>query len=345
MDLSVVFANNLSTVWFVLLTILFTGFFFLEGFDYGVGILLPFLGKNDTERRAIINTIGPVWDGNEVWMLTAGGAMFAAFPNWYATLFSGFYLALFLMLVALIVRGVAFEFRSLDRHPAWRNLWDWMIFVGSLVPAILWGVAMANLIKGVPIDGRMQYVGTFWDLLSPYTLVGGLAALLIFTLHGALFLTLKIENGNDQHGGRIRRAALWAGVLAMPFFLVLVVMSYTQTDLFARPIAGNLLWGAFAALLLAYWLSRSRRDGWAFALNGLTVAFSTVAIFWGLFPRVMVSSLKPEWSLTVHNASSSPYTLKVMTIVALTLVPIVLLYQGWTYWVFRRRVSTRELQY
>lgn len=333
---------DLSAVWFVLLTVLFIGFFFLEGFDYGVGVLLPFLGKNDTERRAIINAIGPVWDGNEVWMLTAGGAMFAAFPNWYATLFSGFYLALFLMLVALIVRGVAFEFRGLDRHPAWRNLWDWMIFAGSLVPALLWGVALANLIKGVPIDARMQFVGTFWDLLSPYTLVGGLATLLVFTLHGALFLILKIEGELIE---RARRAALRVGALAVPVLFVLVAMSYTQTDLFARSSAGAALWAAVAALLLAYWFLRSRRHGWSFVLNGLTVVFSTLAVFWGLFPRVMVSSLKPEWSLTIHNASSSPYTLKVMTIVALTLVPIVLLYQGWTYWVFRRRVSAKELQY
>ena len=182
---------DLNTLWFVLVAVLFTGFFVLEGFDYGVGILLPFVAKTDSERRRVINTIGPVWDGNEVWILTGGGAIFAAFPHWYATLFSGFYLALFLILAALIVRGVAFEFRSKDRSPAWRATWDWMIFVGSLLPALLWGVALANLLKGVPIDASKAYVGGFFDLLSPYTLVAGLASLSLFVTHGAIFLDLK----------------------------------------------------------------------------------------------------------------------------------------------------------
>lgn len=333
---------DLNALWFILVTILFVGFFFLEGFDYGVGILLPFLGKNDTERRVIINSIGPVWDGNEVWMLTAGGAIFAAFPSWYATMFSGFYLALFLILAALIVRGVAFEFRSKDSNPAWRKLWDWMIFVGSLIPALLWGVAMTNLIKGVPIDAQMEYAGSFWSLLSPYTLVGGLAGLLVFTLHGAVFLTLKIEGELVE---RANRAALWLGILAFPALLLLALLSYSQTDIFAKVGAGVALWGAVIVLLLACWLLRNRKFGWALAANGLTIILFTVAIFWGLFPRVMVSSLNPDWSLTIYNASSSPYTLKVMTIVALTLVPIVLLYQGWTYWVFRHRVSDKHLEY
>jgi cytochrome d ubiquinol oxidase subunit II len=184
---------DLNTLWFILLFVLFVGFFLLEGFDYGVGILLPFLGKDDTDRRLIINTIGPFWDANEVWLITAGGAMFAAFPNWYATMFSGFYLALVLMLVALIVRAVGFEFRSKDRHPTWRQVWDWMIFGGSFVPALLWGVAFGNLIRGLPIDADMNYVGSFWDLLNPYALSGGLATLSAFVLHGALFLSLKTK--------------------------------------------------------------------------------------------------------------------------------------------------------
>src|SRR5512136_82348 len=186
---------TLNILWFVLVAVLFTGFFFLEGFDYGVGILLPFLGKQDGERRMLINTIGPFWDGNEVWLLTAGGAMFAAFPNWYATLFSGFYLALLLILLALIVRGVAFEFRSKDKNPRWRSLWDWLIFVGSFVPALLWGVALANIVKGVPIDASKNYVGGFFNLLNPYALVGGLTSLAGFALHGAIFLSLKTTDG------------------------------------------------------------------------------------------------------------------------------------------------------
>ena len=182
---------DLNTLWFFLIVILFIGYFILEGFDFGVGILLPFLGKDDQERRIIINTIGPVWDGNEVWLITAGGAIFAAFPNWYATMFSGFYLALVLMLFALIVRGVAFEFRSKDRYPKWRNFWDWMIFIGSFVPALLWGVALGNILRGVPIDENMIYVGTFFTLLNPYALLGGLTTLTVFTLQGAIFLGLK----------------------------------------------------------------------------------------------------------------------------------------------------------
>ncbi|NTW11644.1 MAG: cytochrome d ubiquinol oxidase subunit II, partial [Chlorobiaceae bacterium] len=182
---------DLQTIWFILITVLFTGFFFLEGFDFGVGILLPFMSRDDRERRTVINTIGPFWDGNEVWLITAGGAMFAAFPEWYATLFSGFYIALLLMLVALILRGVAFEFRSKHDNPAWRAFWDWSIFTGSAIPALLWGVAFANFIRGVPIDQSMNYAGGFFNLLNPYALVCGLASLSIFTLHGAVFLTLK----------------------------------------------------------------------------------------------------------------------------------------------------------
>ncbi|HWR39292.1 MAG TPA: cytochrome d ubiquinol oxidase subunit II [Patescibacteria group bacterium] len=333
---------ELSIVWFVLLTVLFIGFFFLEGFDYGVGTLLPFLGKTDTERRVLINSIGPVWDGNEVWMITAGGAMFAAFPHVYATLFSGFYLALFLMLMALIGRGVAFEFRSKDENPAWRNLWDRLIFIGSVVPALLWGVAVTNLIKGTPIDAKMQFVGNFFDLLSPYTLVGGVAFLLVFIFHGALYLTLKVEG---ELAERARQAAIRVGPLTAVACLALVAMTYGYTDLFTKTGAGICLWAAVVAFVTAYGLTWIKRCGWAFLASALTVALTTVAFFWGLFPRLMVSSLNPAWSLTVHNASSSPYTLQIMTVAALLLVPVVLVYQGWVYWIFRQRVSAKQLEY
>ncbi len=333
---------ELSVLWFVLLTVLFIGFFFLEGFDYGVGILLPFLGKNDTERRIIINTVGPVWDGNEVWMITAGGAMFAAFPHVYATLFSGFYLALFLMLMALIVRGVAFEFRSKDSNPVWRNTWDWLIFIGSAIPAVLWGVAVTNLIQGVPINAKMQYVGTFFDLLSPYTLVGGIAFLLVFVFHGALYLTLKTEGEMVK---RARTVAVRTGILTAVFCLVLVGLTYTNTDLFASTGAGISLWGAVALFVGAYGAVYSKRYGLGFILSSLTVAFTTVAFFSGLFPRLMVSSLNPAWSLTITNAASTPYTLTIMTIAALALVPVVLVYQGWVYWIFRKRVTAKDLEY
>src|SRR5512135_1803856 len=198
----------LRTLWFILIAVLWTGFFFLEGFDYGVGILLPFVAKDDVDRRVVINTIGPFWDGNEVWLLTAGGAIFAAFPNWYATMFSGFYLALALVLLALIGRGVAFEFRSKDERPAWRAAWDWLIFIGSLLPALLFGVALANIIKGVPIDGQMQYVGGFFNLLNPFALIAGLAMVVVFAMYGALFLNLRTDGPVLQ---RVQAAAwrLW----------------------------------------------------------------------------------------------------------------------------------------
>lgn len=333
---------DLNILWFILVTILFIGFFFLEGFDYGVGILLPFLGENDTERRMVINTIGPVWDGNEAWMITAGGAAFAAFPNFYATLFSGFYLALFLILAALIIRGVAFGFRSKDDNPVWRSFWDWAIFAGSLLPALLWGVAMANLLQGVPIDGQMEFAGSFWSLISLYTLIGGVTWLLLFILNGAIFISLKTEGKLAEKASQVAKKA---GLLAIPVVILQDVLIYFQTDLFQSLGAVIVLLAALAALtgaLICLWISR---HGWAMAANGLAIALSTLAIFWGLFPRLMVSSLNPEWSLTIYNASSSPYTLKVMTIVALTMVPIVLVYQGWTYWVFRQRINGKNLYY
>ena len=336
---------DLNILWFMLVAVLFIGFFILEGFDYGVGMLLPFLGRGDRERRVIVNTIGPVWDGNEVWVLTAGGAIFAAFPNWYATLFSGFYLALFLMLFALIIRAVAFEFRSKDERPAWRALWDWAIFVGSAIPALLWGVALGNLLRGVPIDANMQYVGGFFNLLNPYALIGGLATLSMFLLHGALFLNLKTD-------GELRERALAATRRIGPVTTVLVFLFVFATpfltDAYARlgvnpgvvPVAGGL------TLLAAGWMVRQGRMGWAFVLTSLNIALSVVTIFMALFPRVMVSSLNPDWSLTIYNASSSRYTLGVMSIVALIFVPIVLGYQIWSYWVFRRRISVKsELTY
>jgi len=211
---------DLHVIWFILIAVLFSGFFFLEGFDYGVGMIMPFLGKTDGERRAIINTIGPVWDGNEVWMITAGGAMFAAFPHWYATLFSGFYLALFLMLLALIIRGVAFEYRSKNEDPAWRERWDWAIFFGSFTPALLWGVAIANLVRGVPIDAHMQYTGTFWTLLNPYGLLGGVAAVAVFVMHGANFLGLKLEGDLAERARAISNLWWWVAVAAVVLFVV-----------------------------------------------------------------------------------------------------------------------------
>ncbi len=329
---------DLNTLWFILIVVLFIGFFILEGFDYGVGILLPFLGHTDTERRRIIHTIGPVWDGNEVWILTAGGAMFAAFPHWYATLFSGFYLALFLLLAALIVRGVAFEFRSKDRHPTWRATWDWMIFAGSAIPALLWGVALGNLLRGVPIDADKHFVGGFFDLLNPYALICGVASLTAFITHGAIFLHLK---STDPIRARALHVTRTVGPVATAAVLAFVVSTYAWTDAFDRlgVNPGLVPLTAVGAMLAAGVFVHRDRLGWAFTMTCLAIGASTITIFMALYPRVMVSSLNPDWSLTIYNASSTPYTLRIMSVIALVFVPIVLVYQGWTYWVFRHRVT------
>lgn len=329
---------NLNIFWFLLIVILFIGFFFLEGFDYGVGMLLPFLGKTDTERRTLASTIGPFWDGNEVWLLTAGGAMFAAFPNWYATMFSGFYLALLFMLVALILRGVAFEFRNKDPRPAWHKFWDWMIFLGSALPGLLWGVAIANLIEGVPIDAHMNYVGGFFNLLNPFALLGGLSFVALFLLHGAIFLALK------TNGVLLDRAQKAAQRIWFPTVILLALFigsGYFVTSVFQRlgVNPGIAPIGAGVALLVAGWLISEKHFGWAFMLTGVTIVLSAITIALGLFPNVMISSLNPTWNLTIYNASSSPYTLTVMSIIALTLVPFVLAYQAWNYWIFKKRLG------
>lgn len=332
---------NLQDLWFVLISVLFIGFFFLEGFDYGVGILTPFLGKTEQERRAIVSTIGPHWDANEVWMITAGGAIFAAFPHWYATLFSGFYLALVVILLALIARGVAFKFRNAEANPKWRSYWDWAIFIGSLVPALLWGVAFGNLIHGTPIDANMNFTGNFLDLLNPYSLICGVASLAVFVLHGALFLSLKTD-------GVLRRRAedaaqkLWAPVIVVS--LVLAAANYLYIDIFTKvgvnpgvvPIATG------AALLSVGYFVRKKQFGWSFVMLGLTIILALATFFWFMYPNVMVSSTDEAYNLTVSNASSSDYTLEIMTIVAVFFVPVVLIYQGWSYWVFRKRVTVES---
>ena len=329
-----------NTVWFMLIAVLFIGFFFLEGFDYGVGILLPFLGRNDKERRAIINTIGPFWDGNEVWMITAGGAMFAAFPHWYATLFSGFYLALALLLLALIARGVAFEFRSQVEDPKWRNLWDKAIFWGSLLPALLWGVTMSNILRGVPVDETMTYVGGFFNLLNPYALLGGITFVLVFTLHGALFLSLKLA-GEMADRAAAMAEKVWpfaVGVFALFAIATIFVLGDAPNKVPAVVIAVLALLAIAASKLFI----QKEAMGKAFISVAVGIALTTVALFVGLFPRVLVSSLDPAYSLTIYTASASQYTLKTMTIVAAILVPIVLVYQGWTYWIFRQRIGKKS---
>ncbi|MFJ5729232.1 cytochrome d ubiquinol oxidase subunit II [Streptomyces paradoxus] len=328
---------ELHDVWFVLIAVLWTGYFFLEGFDFGVGVLTKLLARNRPEKRVLINTIGPVWDGNEVWLLSAGGATFAAFPEWYATLFSGFYLPLLLILVCLIVRGVAFEYRVKRPEENWQRNWETAIFWASLLPAFLWGVAFANIVRGVKIDQDFNYAGGVLDLLNPYALLGGLVTLSLFTFHGTVFVGLKTVGEIRE---RARKLALRVGLVTA--LLALAFLLWTQAD---RGDGSSLvaMVAAVASLLVALAAARAGREGWAFALSGLTIVATVAMLFLTLFPNVMPSTLNPDWSLTVTNASSSPYTLKIMTWCAGIATPVVLVYQGWTYWVFRKRIGTQHI--
>jgi len=335
---------SLNEIWFILIAVLFTGFFILEGFDFGVGTVARFLGKNDIEKRVYINTIGPFWDANEVWLITAGGAMFAAFPHWYATMFSGFYIPLVLMLLALIIRGVAFEFRSKVANPKWRNTWDWGIFIGSFLPPILWGVVLANFMTGMPIDADKEMVGGFLQFLHPFALLGGVMFLLVTTQHGLQFITLKTEGKLQERARKV------ANILA-PFTLIAVllfaVIGYIKTDIFTYHgnfwvILPILTW---VVLLYGTMLNRKKKDGLAFTMTSLTILFLSASIFIGMFPRVMISSINDMYSLTVQTASSGSYTLKTMLIATIIFLPFVLAYQTWSYFVFRKRVTKKDVTY
>jgi cytochrome d ubiquinol oxidase subunit II len=328
---------ELTTVWFALIAVLWIGYFCLEGFDFGVGMLMPVLARNETERRVMINTIGPVWDGNEVWLLVAGGATFAAFPEWYATLFSGFYLPLLMILVALIVRGLSFEYRHKREEATWKARWDLAIIVGSVVPSVLWGVAFANIVAGVPIDADKEFTGSLLTLLNPFGLLGGLVTLTLFAAHGAMFVALKTD-GEIRH--RARALAVRIGAVAA--VLALVFLAWTQ----ARTGTGtSLVVFSVAAISLLAGLSAARagREGWAFTGTFLTIGLAVAGLFLALFPDVMPSTTDPAFSLTTTNAAATAYTLKVMTWVAVVFTPIVLGYQAWTYWVFRKRISVHHI--
>jgi cytochrome bd ubiquinol oxidase subunit II len=328
---------ELTTFWFILIAVLWIGYFTLEGFDFGVGMLLPILAHDDRERRVLINTIGPVWDGNEVWLLVAGGATFAAFPEWYATLFSGFYLPLLLILVALIVRGVAFEYRAKRQREEWRNGWDIAIVVGSFVPALLWGVAFANILRGVPIDANKEYAGGFFNLLNPYALLGGLTTLLLFLTHGSMYVALKTDGPIRQ---RARLLAVRVGVVAAVVAVAFLV--WTQVD---TGNAGSAVLFVLAALALVAGLVTCLqvREGWAFTGTFAAIALAVAGLFVALFPDVMPTTLADGVSLTTANASSTHYTLTVMTVVAVVITPFVLAYQAWTYWVFRKRIGVQHI--
>ena len=342
---------DLVTIWFILVAVLWIGYLVLDGFDFGVGMLLPIIGKDDLRRRVMINTIGPVWDGNEVWLLVAGGATFAAFPLWYATMFSGFYLALFLLLVALILRGVAFEYRGKKDSATWRARWDIAIVIGSYLPPLLLGVAFGNIFGGSKIaplpgtpegidyatnGGPLNYVGSFFDLLlNPFALVIGVMLVLVFMTHGAIFLALKTS-------GEVREAARSVGVKVGIAAAVFAVVGLLWAQVYSGRLAVSLPIVLIAAVcwLIGIGMTLRGRDGWAFIFSAVTIALAVTALFVGAFPNVMPSSIDAAYNLTVYNSSSQSYTLTVMTIVALIMTPIVLIYQGWTFWVFRKRLST-----
>ncbi|GAB3675379.1 cytochrome d ubiquinol oxidase subunit II [Actinocorallia lasiicapitis] len=328
---------HLYHLWFIAIAVLWIGYFFLEGFDFGVGILTRLLARGDTERRVLINTIGPVWDGNEVWLVTAGGATFAAFPEWYATLFSGFYIPLLLILLALIVRAVAFDYRGKRSEASWKAGWDQCIFWGSLIPSFLWGLIFANLVRGVKLDERHLYVGTLWELFNPYALLGGLVTMSLFVTHGAVFLALKTTGGIQERASRIAQpAGLSAAVVAVIFLI------WTQ-------LAHGDGWTALTAILAALALvgalamNRAGRNGWAFSLSGACIVLAVTTLFLALFPDVMPSTISPDYSLTVENAAATPKTLGIMTWVAVIFLPVVIAYQSWTYWVFRKRIGTSNI--
>jgi cytochrome d ubiquinol oxidase subunit II len=335
---------DLQILWFILIGVLLTGFFFLEGFDYGVGMLLPFLGKNDTERRMILNSIGPFWDGNEVWFIAAGGAMFAAFPGWYATLFSGFYPEMFLILFALIVRGAAFEFRSQHESPRWRACWDWMIFVGSVLPGFFWGVIIGNLLHGVPIDAHANYVGTILTPLNPFAILVGLAFDAFFLLHGAIFLSLR-ENGDLVT--RSQRVARWTWFVNLVVVVLVALVGFTATNGFQQALLNPSIvpfdYLVLAALVAQYRLNIRGRSGWAFTMSFVVILFAAVIVMLCLFPDVMVSSLNPAWSLTIRNTATNPYSMTVISWIGLTIIPFVILYQAWNYWVFRKRIEPHAI--
>jgi cytochrome d ubiquinol oxidase subunit II len=324
--------TTLQTIWFLLICILWLGYFVLEGFDFGVGMLLRFIARDEADTRATIHTIGPVWDGNEVWLLVAGGATFAAFPEWYATLFSGFYVALFVILAALIIRGVAFEFWGKDDRPGWRRAWVWAIFLGSALPALLWGVAWANLVSGVPLDADGAFDGTLFSLLNPYGLLGGVTTLALFLAHGAAFLTLRLRGPLEERARAISRVA---GPVAAGAVLAFAAWTVVRNDFEAVPLVLCVI--AVAAALFATRVSPGR----AFGLSAVTIVALFSALFAELFPAAMVSS-GPGPDLTLYAASSTSYTLTVMTVVAVIFVPIILLYQAWTYWVFRARLGAED---
>ena len=336
--------TTLQLLWFCLIAVLWIGFLVLEGFDYGVAMLIPVLGRTDKERRVLVNTIGPVWDGNEVWLLTAGGATFAAFPGWYATLFSGLYIPLFLILIALIVRGLAFEYRAKRPEQSWKNRWDWGAAIGSFVVSLVLGVGFSNFVKGMPVqvaEGRQAvhvFTGGFWSLFSPFALLGGVVLVVLFLFHGAIFLALKTRG--DIHE-RAKAFALKVGLVAIGGGGVWLLWSNLA---YGTGLPGWILMlVAAAGLVFAWFMVKQEADGWAFVGTAVSIVVVAIGIFWTMYPDLGFDNSAAERPLNIVTASATPYTLTIMTWAAAVFVPIVLGYQAWSYWVFRRRLSTANI--
>jgi cytochrome bd ubiquinol oxidase subunit II len=324
--------------WFVLIAVLWTGFFVLEGFDMGVGMLHAVIGRDEPGKETVLATIGPLWDGNEVWLVVAAAAMFAAFPGWYATMFSGFYLAVVVLLLALILRGTSFEYRGKNPSRRWHGNWSKLLIVASVLAPFLLGLMLGDLLHGVPIAANHEYAGNFGNVFQPYAIFVGITLVALCVLHGATFIALKTDGAVRVRAGKLARRVAPATAL-----IVLAFVGWTHVTAggggFLNPV--ELL---VALAVLAAWALVRDHQGWAFTATTITIAVSIITIFVNLYPRVMVSSTNPAYSLTVHNSASTPYSLKVMTVIALVLLPIVLAYQGWTYYVFRRRISDQSFR-
>ena len=336
--------TTLQLLWFCLIAVLWIGFLVLEGFDYGVGMLIRFLGRNDKEKRVMINTIGPVWDGNEVWLLTAGGATFAAFPGWYATLFSALYLPLFIILVGLIIRGLAFEYRAKRPEQAWKDRWDWCAAIGSFIVALIFGIGFSNFVIGIPVDvapGRASvhvFTGGFWSLFHPFALLGGVVLVALFLFHGAIFIALKTR-GEIHQRAKTFAERIGLGVIggggAWLLWSNLAYGTGAPGWILALVAAGG--------LVLAWYMVRIDRDGWAFVGTAVATAVIAIGIFLRMFPDLGFDNSGASQPLNIVTASASPMTLGIMTWTAVFFIPIVLAYQAWTYWVFRRRLSTKNI--
>ncbi|MCP4180864.1 MAG: cytochrome d ubiquinol oxidase subunit II [bacterium] len=334
---------DINIFWFIIIVFLFTGFFFLEGFDYGVGIILPFVAKNDESRRMVFNSIGSVWDGNEVWMIGAGGVIFAAFPQWYATMFSSFYMALLVILFALALRGLSFEFRGKSKHRTWRKTWDFLMFIGSFLLALLWGVFVGNLVRGIPIGPKMTYVGNFGDLLNVYSLFVGITFVFLFALHGCAFVRLKIQK-DSIITKRIDKGLPAFHLITCIIFIIFIGYTTIETNILHNFPA--LILAVLSLLsLIAAGIKIRKTQMRTFIFTSIAIALITITVFVYNYPNVLVSSLNHDWNLTIYNASSSAYSMHIMRTVALIFVPIVLIYQCFSYWVFRKRLTSKDLEY